>query len=126
METGPLVLAGIVCMLISCIIGVCARDNPTGILWGLLGPPGWIVAGLLSVRDRLDRVLALQRTAISEDRARAPPSPEDHPQGRALPGHHVKATCPSCGKDAWYPVEWRTRPTRCKATPHCQCVFKLE
>ena len=57
MDTPVVVLAGAMGVATSCVIAMAAsgwKPNTWG--WGLLGPPGWVVAGLVGVQRRLDEL----------------------------------------------------------------------
>lgn len=54
--------------VISCLIARAASGGSEGAwMWGVLGPIGWIVAGLVGAQDRLDALAVLVRNAGKAD-----------------------------------------------------------
>ncbi len=118
----PLWTAGIfVGLIVSCLIASAAgRGTAGGWAWGLFGPPGWIIAALHDLGDRVSargergriepRVTTRPTAPIAGPRA-ARGAGSEPPRGAVFvacescgfqaalfPRHGCRTPCPDCGK----------------------------
>ncbi len=49
------VLGGLLCTAVSCGIAYLASDGEESAMWGLLGPPGWVIAAIWGAYGRWQR-----------------------------------------------------------------------